>query len=85
MVGEFGHSIHPRTTSTAKEITPVFKAMANDPCPTALTSRSKFVDGTLEAIKSVDFITFHDLEIFVVCISTVIASFHVFLLCLRQN
>jgi len=82
MVFKLSHSIHPGTTSTAEEITPIFKAMAYNPGPTALTAWSELVDSTFKAVECVDLIPLHDLEILVVSVSTVIASFHVFLLSL---
>jgi uncharacterized membrane protein len=59
--------------------------MANDTSSTALADRGELIDGTLKTVKGINFISFYHLEIFIVGVSAIIASFHVFLLCLIQN
>lgn len=82
MVSELCYAIHPGAACATKKITPIFKTMAYDPGSTALARRGKFVDSAFKAVEGIDLFTLEYLKIVIISISAVIASFHVFLLCL---
>jgi hypothetical protein len=64
----------PRALVTAKKLVNPFYPVADNAATTMATSRSKFVDSALEAVKDIGFIHHHDREGLVVLVVTHFAS-----------